>query len=185
MTLLAALLRTIVPGTTQATAAGGTDDLSPRFACRIATLAIEKVGEMEQAAATRHRHRTRTPSQPQWFSGGIYRRALVPGTTGVRRRPADRANAAGQLVFLPTMASLVTHLGRRVMSLVLAGAVITFLPLPALLMRNRPEDVGLRPYGDLGASSIDPTPGGNPITNSTPIYTTLTDVTCTSLGHIG
>jgi sugar phosphate permease len=60
------------------------------------------------------------------------------------------ANAAGQLVFLPTMASLVSHFGWRVMSLVLAGAVILFLPLPALLMRNRPEDVGLRPYGDLG-----------------------------------
>ena len=65
------------------------------------------------------------------------------------------ANAAGQLVFLPTMASLVTHFGWRIMSLVLAGAVIVFLPLPALLMRNRPEDVGLRPYGDLGASRPD------------------------------
>ena len=62
------------------------------------------------------------------------------------------ANAAGQLVFLPTMASLVTHFGWRIMSLVLAGAVIAFLPLPAMLMRNRPEDVGLRPYGDLGRS---------------------------------
>src|SRR6516162_11059204 len=74
------------------------------------------------------------------------------------------ANAAGQLVFLPTMASLVTHFGWRVMSLVLAGAVIVFLPLPALLMRNRPEDVGLRPYGDLGASRPDALPEGNPIT---------------------
>src|ERR1051325_3879863 len=62
------------------------------------------------------------------------------------------ANAAGQLVFLPTMASLVTHVGWRTMSLVLAGAVIAFLPLPALLMRNRPEDVGLRPYGDFGGA---------------------------------
>jgi MFS family permease len=62
------------------------------------------------------------------------------------------ANAAGQLVFLPTMASLVTHSGWRMMSLVLGGAVIVFLPLPALLMRNRPEDVGLRPYGDSGAT---------------------------------
>ncbi len=42
------------------------------------------------------------------------------------------ANAAGQLIFLPTMASLVTHFGWRVMSLVLAGAVLAFLPLPAL-----------------------------------------------------
>src|SRR6516164_1368575 len=62
------------------------------------------------------------------------------------------ANAAGQLVFLPTMASLVTHFGWRFMSLALAGAVMVFLPLPALLMRDRPEDIGLRPYGDLGAS---------------------------------
>jgi hypothetical protein len=74
------------------------------------------------------------------------------------------ANAAGQLVFLPTMASFVTHFGWRVMSLVLAGAVIAFLPLRALLMRNRPEDVGLRPYGDLGAPRLDVSPEGNPIT---------------------
>jgi sugar phosphate permease len=73
------------------------------------------------------------------------------------------ANAAGQLVFLPTTASLVSHFGWRAMSLVLAGAVILFLPLPALLMRNRPEDVGFRPYGDLGTSRPDAPPEGNPI----------------------
>jgi sugar phosphate permease len=74
------------------------------------------------------------------------------------------ANAAGQLVFLPTMASLVTYSGWRMMSLVLGGAVIVFLPLPALLMRNRPEDVGLRPYGDHGATRPDAAPEGNPVT---------------------
>jgi len=73
------------------------------------------------------------------------------------------ANAAGQLVFLPTMASLVAHSGWRMMSLVLGGAVIVFLPLPALLMRNRPEDVGLRPYGDHGATRPDAAPEGNPV----------------------
>jgi sugar phosphate permease len=73
------------------------------------------------------------------------------------------ANAAGQLVFLPTMASLVTHSGWRVMSLVLAGSVIVFLPLPALLMRNRPEDVGLRPYGDKGTFRSNSPPEGNPV----------------------
>ena len=73
------------------------------------------------------------------------------------------ANAAGQLVFLPTMASLVTHLGWRIMSVVLAGAVVVFLPIPALLMRDRPGDVGLRPYGDLGASRLDASPKGNPV----------------------
>ena len=74
------------------------------------------------------------------------------------------AGAAGQLVYLPTMAALVTHFGWRVMSLVLAGAVIAFLPFPAMLLRNRPEDVGLRPYGDLGTSRADGSPKGNPIT---------------------
>jgi sugar phosphate permease len=73
------------------------------------------------------------------------------------------ANAAGQLVSLPTMASLVTHSGWRIMSLVLAGSVIVFLPLPALLMRNRPEDVGLRPYGDKGALRSNLPPEGNPV----------------------
>ena len=73
------------------------------------------------------------------------------------------ANAAGQLVFLPTMASLVTHSGWRIMSVVLAGAVVVFLPIPALLMRDRPGDVGLRPYGDLGASRLDASPKGNPV----------------------
>ncbi len=53
------------------------------------------------------------------------------------------ANAAGQLVFLPTMAALATHAGWRVMSLVLAGTVIAFLPVLALLMRDRPEDLAL------------------------------------------
>src|SRR5438270_14090927 len=34
------------------------------------------------------------------------------------------ANAAGQLVFLPSMAALVTHAGWRTMTLILAGSVL-------------------------------------------------------------
>ncbi len=49
------------------------------------------------------------------------------------------ANAAGQLVFLPNLAELVTHFGWRTMSLVLAGTVVVFVPLVALLMRDRPR----------------------------------------------
>ena len=55
------------------------------------------------------------------------------------------ANAAGQLVFLPNLAELVTHFGWRVMSLVLAGTVVVFVPLVALLMRDRPQRSGLDP----------------------------------------
>ena len=73
------------------------------------------------------------------------------------------AAAAGQLVFLPAMAFLVTHSGWRMMSLILAGTVIIFLPVPALLMRDRPEDVDLRPYGDSGALRTDAAPPGNPV----------------------
>src|SRR5215831_9876112 len=74
------------------------------------------------------------------------------------------SNAGGQLVFLPTMASLATHFGWRVMSIVLAVAVMVFVPLVALLMRDRPEDLGLAPYGD-DRSPRPATPGadGNPL----------------------
>ena len=73
------------------------------------------------------------------------------------------ANAAGQLVFLPTMAALATHAGWRVMSLVLAGAVVAFLPVLALLMRDRPEDLGLARYGDKARPRPAAPPEGNPV----------------------
>ena len=73
------------------------------------------------------------------------------------------ANAAGQLVFLPTMAQLATNAGWRVMSLVLAGTVVAFLPLLALLMRDRPEDLGLTRYGDKTGSRPAAPLDGNPV----------------------
>jgi sugar phosphate permease len=73
------------------------------------------------------------------------------------------ANAAGQLVFLPNLALLVTHFGWRVMSLVLAGVVVVFVPLVALLMRDRPRDLGLTPYGSEAAADIETAPPGNPL----------------------
>jgi sugar phosphate permease len=74
------------------------------------------------------------------------------------------ANAAGQLIFLPNLAELVTHFGWRVMSLVLAGTVVAFVPLVALLMRNRPGDLGLAPYGAAGGPVAQAAPAGNPLT---------------------
>ncbi len=73
------------------------------------------------------------------------------------------ANAAGQLIFLPSLAELVTHYGWRVMSLALAAAVVVFVPLVALLMRNRPGDIGLTPYGAEGKPEIVTPPHGNPV----------------------
>jgi sugar phosphate permease len=73
------------------------------------------------------------------------------------------ANAAGQLVFLPTLAQLATHAGWRVMSLVLAATVVAFVPLLVLLMRDRPEDLGLSRYGDKTRSTGAAPPAGNPV----------------------
>ena len=56
--------------------------------------------------------------------------------------------AAGQLVFLPTMAALATSAGWRIASLVLVAAVVTLVPVIAVLMRDRPEDLGLARYGE-------------------------------------
>jgi sugar phosphate permease len=72
------------------------------------------------------------------------------------------AGAAGQLVFLPSLAELLTRFGWRTMSLVLAATVVVFIPAVALLMRNRPSDLGLAPYGGL-APEVAPAPAGNPL----------------------
>jgi sugar phosphate permease len=74
------------------------------------------------------------------------------------------ANAAGQLIFLPTMATLATHAGWRVMSLSLAALAIAIVPLLLWLMRDRPADLGLAPYGALDGPRAEPTPAGNPVT---------------------
>jgi len=74
------------------------------------------------------------------------------------------ANAAGQLVFLPSLAELITYFGWRVMSLVLASTVVVFVPLVAFWMRNRPSDLGLAPYGAEREPVAETGPQGNPIT---------------------
>jgi sugar phosphate permease len=71
--------------------------------------------------------------------------------------------AAGQLVFLPTMAALAANAGWRIASLVLVAAVVVFLPVVALLMRDRPGDLGLARYGDRGGSRPAAPPAGNPV----------------------
>ena len=74
------------------------------------------------------------------------------------------ANAAGQLVFLPTMAALVSIAGWRIMSLTLAGIVLAFVPVLVWKMRETPQDLGLAPYGDTRPPTAVPAaPAGNPI----------------------
>ena len=93
----------------------------------------------------------------RWFTA---RRGLVIGVlTG--------AAAAGQLIFLPTFTRVTEHFGWRATVLVIAAVALGLIPLVALLMRERPQDVGLAPYGETGAPKPPVAPAvGNPIMHS-------------------
>ncbi len=90
----------------------------------------------------------------RWFSA---RRGLVVGIL-------TASVATGQLVFLPLLASLTESLGWR-MAL---GLICVMLGVAAtavlLVMRDRPSDLGLRPFGD---ESTEPLP--KPPPNTAPI----------------
>jgi MFS family permease len=60
------------------------------------------------------------------------------------------AGSAGQLIFLPALVALTVAFGWRAAIVLLAGAVVATLLPVALLVRDRPEHVGLRPYGETG-----------------------------------
>jgi predicted MFS family arabinose efflux permease len=73
----------------------------------------------------------------RWF---VARRGLVVGILGA-------AWATGQLVFLPLLAALVDAFGWRAASFAVAGVCALLIPVVAAVLRDRPEDVGLLPYG--------------------------------------
>jgi MFS family permease len=92
----------------------------------------------------------------RWFAA---RRGLVLGFL-------TAAAAAGQMIFLPPMAAIVSAAGWRVMSLALAVVVAALLPLVAFFMRERPADLGLRRYGESGPATPRVEPAGNPLTSA-------------------
>lgn len=72
------------------------------------------------------------------------------------------AAAAGQLVFLPFLAGITVTFGWRFMALTAAAAAFCLIPVVALLMRERPQDMALGPYG--AAADLPPKPlTGNPL----------------------
>jgi predicted MFS family arabinose efflux permease len=73
----------------------------------------------------------------RWFGK---RRGLVVGLL-------TAATATGQLIFLPFLGWLAQERGWRFVSLTVAISTLAVVPLVLLLLRNRPEDVGLRAYG--------------------------------------
>jgi sugar phosphate permease len=74
----------------------------------------------------------------RWFA---QRRGLVLGIL-------TASTATGQLVFLPLLASLVERCGWRAAVLTIAGVALAIIPLIGILMRDRPSQIGLRPFGD-------------------------------------
>ncbi|AFY34363.1 MFS transporter [Calothrix sp. PCC 7507] len=74
----------------------------------------------------------------RWFSES---RGLVLGVL-------TASTATGQLVFLPLLASVVERFGWRTSALTLAGVALLIIPAIAFFMRDRPEEVGLRAFGD-------------------------------------
>jgi len=89
----------------------------------------------------------------RWFTA---RRGLALGIL-------SGGSSTGQLIFLPIMANVTAAYGWRTMVIAIAGVLCVLVPLVALIMRDRPQDVGLAPYGETG----DPEPAklteGNPI----------------------
>ncbi len=82
----------------------------------------------------------------RWF---VARRGLVSGIL-------TAGGAAGQLVFLPLVAWIDSEHGWRAASLGTTAAALAVIPLVAWLLRDRPRDLGVVPYGGTAADDVDP-----------------------------
>jgi MFS family permease len=81
----------------------------------------------------------------RWF---VSRRGLAIGIM-------TNANAAGQVVFLPLLMTVILVSGWRSALLMIATAAVILIPAIWLWMRDNPEDVGLQPFRSekVGASA--------------------------------
>ena len=73
----------------------------------------------------------------RWF---VARRGLAMGIL-------TASTATGQLIFLPLLAALIQRSGWRQGILLVAGAAALMIPFVALMLRERPSDVGVAPLG--------------------------------------
>jgi len=88
----------------------------------------------------------------RWFSE---RRGLVMGML-------TASSATGQLVFLPFLASVTQHWGWRAALGFVVAILAAALAFAFALMRDRPSDLGLAPFG---ARAIVPAPAPGSLTN--------------------
>ena len=82
----------------------------------------------------------------RWF---VARRGLVSGVL-------TAGGAAGQLIFLPLVAWADARWGWRTAALATTAAALAVVPLVAWLLRDRPRDRGVAPYGGTPADDVDP-----------------------------
>ena len=76
----------------------------------------------------------------RWFTK---RRGLAVGLL-------TASSATGQLVFLPAIAAITQDHGWRAALAIVSAMLVLAALMVALLMRNRPDDLGLLPYGETG-----------------------------------
>ena len=79
----------------------------------------------------------------RWFA---HKRGLVTGVFSA-------AYATGQLIFLPFFGMLLMHDSWRYAQAIVSGFALLLVPVTAMLLRDRPADVGLLPYGATEAPS--------------------------------
>jgi predicted MFS family arabinose efflux permease len=91
----------------------------------------------------------------RWF---FARRGMVMGLL-------SGATAAGQLIFIPSLAQMVAHFGWRTAVFSASTVLLIVIPLVWILMRDSPADLGLQPYGAKpGLAPVVAGPRVNPIT---------------------
>jgi MFS family permease len=73
----------------------------------------------------------------RWF---IAQRGLVMGLL-------TASFAAGQLIFLPLLAKIVTEHSWRWASALIVAVILLMIPVVAVFLRDHPRDCGLKPYG--------------------------------------
>jgi MFS family permease len=104
----------------------------------------------------------------RWFVG---RRGLVVGIL-------TASVATGQLVFLPLLAHLTDRFGWRIALGLICAMLAVSASAVLILMRDRPSDLGLRPFGDTGTEPL-PTPPPNTAPIMTAALGTLRDASKT------
>lgn len=73
------------------------------------------------------------------------------------------SSATGQLIFLPVLAKLVVGSGWRWAVVAISAVALIVAPIAFWVMRDRPQDKGLRPLGLPDTEDVPAPVGGNPV----------------------